>query len=327
MKEKNRLSGVSIIICCYNSAKRITATLEHIYKQEISQTVDWEVIIVNNNSSDDTEKIVNQIGSQYFDIVETKIVNQPIPGLSNARKKGLESAKYDCIVFCDDDNWLSTKYVATAFSIMNTNDQIGVLAGAGVPVSNVNLPIWFTTYQRYYAIGALNYQSGDVSSRGDVWGAGMVIRYSDYKRLIDAGFDFLLTGRKGNALSGGEDTEMCKWFLISGKKLWYDDRLVFQHFIEPHRLSINYVENLIEENIVQNEIINKYNVLLMKTSSIKLVWRILKSIIIYLMTGDHRLLKLSKSYLELCNFVPKPIFDREFYSIKKAKEKLQKNKK
>lgn len=55
------MEGISIIICCFNSAKRLPENLRHISSQQVGKGVDWEVIIVNNNSSDDTARAAEDL--------------------------------------------------------------------------------------------------------------------------------------------------------------------------------------------------------------------------------------------------------------------------
>jgi glycosyltransferase involved in cell wall biosynthesis len=50
----NNIQGVSIIVCCYNSAERLPETLKHLALLESNEDVNWELIIVDNNSSDTT---------------------------------------------------------------------------------------------------------------------------------------------------------------------------------------------------------------------------------------------------------------------------------
>lgn len=254
-------NGVSIIICCYNSARRIRKTLEHIYAQNL-EGIDCELLVIDNNCTDDTVAIVNSFQNQAYSPFPLRIIKQPIPGLSFTREKGIENAIYEYLIFCDDDNWLSPDYVATSFQIMKDHSFIGALGGRSEAVSDIEFPYWFSTFQGNYAVGVLGIKSGEVTLRGEVWGAGMVFRKSDYQALKNAGFTHLLTDRKENALSGGGDTELCKWFLLLGKKLWYDDRLSFKHYIEPPRLTLEYFEKLSRGNEQCLPIIRKYDIVL-----------------------------------------------------------------
>ena len=240
--------GVSVIICCYNSAKRIQPTLEYLARQKNMPNDLWEIIIVDNNCTDNTVEIALHTWQNQDSQVYLQIVEEQIPGLSAARHKGLQTAKFEYILFCDDDNWLNESYVHNAFKMMQSNTQIGALCGYNEAVGEVELPYWFNTFQTTYAVGVPSIDSGDVSSKGWIWGAGMVLRKSLMNKLYDAGFRNLTTDRKGNELSTGGDVEICKWILLVGYKLWFDSSLSLKHFIPKERLTKDYLVRLQEQN-------------------------------------------------------------------------------
>jgi hypothetical protein len=72
----------------------------------------------------------------------------------------------------------------------------------------------------------------------------MLIRAEIFYDLLDKGFVFQTVGRKGKKLTSGEDSELCLSVQIMGKQIWYDETLVFHHFIEEHRLTENYLKRL-----------------------------------------------------------------------------------
>ena len=239
------VSGISVIICCHNSASRLPKTLEYLSKQELDKKFLWEIIIVDNASTDDTTRFAEQEWlKQNNTEAGFSVVEELKPGLSNARKTGLLKANYEYIIFCDDDNWLDKNYLSLSFALLEEDRTIGVLGGRSQPASDFSLPYWFSTYQNLYAVGVQNLNSGDVSDRRFIWGAGMILRKSVLIDLFNAGFISLLTDRKGNAVSSGGDSEICKWFLIAGYKLWYDESLHFKHYIPQNRLTKNYLNSL-----------------------------------------------------------------------------------
>lgn len=226
---------VSVIICCYNSENRIVSTLEHLSMQTLG-TLSCEIILVDNNCTDSTastaEKYWVSAGSPY----EFRIVKESQPGLSFARKSGVREAKGEIIVFCDDDNWLDKEYIKTAFEIMQNDASIGVLAGQSRAVSDIEIPTWFYTYYGWYACGVLAMESGDVTTRKWVWGAGMVLR-RDVMLKMYMTFSHLTTDRKGMDLTSGGDVEICLWHIISDFKLWYSAELLLGHYMQNSRLN------------------------------------------------------------------------------------------
>jgi len=60
------------------------------------------------------------------------------------------------------------------------------------------------------------------------------------------GIDLLLAGRSGDSMMAGDDSELCRWFVLLGFDLWYDERLVFQHFIPAQRTNTIYLGRLLD---------------------------------------------------------------------------------
>lgn len=325
-QNKNMEQGISLIICCYNSSQRLPRTLHYLALQENLANVPYELIIVNNASIDNTSDIALEEWSKNGAPYPLKIVIEEQPGLSFAREKGISEAQYEYIIFCDDDNWLSPTYLKYTYEIMSTNASIGILGGRAEATSEGEFPCWFTTYQGNYAVGVLGLRSGDVSARGDIWGAGMVFRKSEYRLLRNLGFSNILSDRKGNALSGGGDTEICKWFLLLGKKLWYDERLSFKHYIEPRRLELSYIENLRKENEKYAYLIKKYDMViaLNPTPKFKEIFIFSKHLIRYAINIALRRQQHNTSILlELHNPFSFITFDPEIKKMKMLKTKIK----
>jgi glycosyltransferase involved in cell wall biosynthesis len=251
----------SVIVCCFNSSKRLKRTLEHLSVQK-TVGLSSELIIVDNNSSDDTEKAALKYWIELGEPYCLKIVKEPSPGLSFARQTGVANAMGKYIIFCDDDNWLQDDYLEKSYNFMELHPEVGALGGKGIAVSSMGFPDWFTTFQGAYAVGVQNIESAIVNSRGFVWGAGMVVRNQELVSLFNSGFTSLLTDRKGVDLSSGGDAEICKWFLLVGKDLYYSNQLVFKHYIEADRLSLEYFKGLNNGFFYSGRVLNIYDTII-----------------------------------------------------------------
>jgi glycosyltransferase involved in cell wall biosynthesis len=230
--------GVSVIICCYNSASRLPATLKHLAGQAVPAGIAWEVVVVNNNSTDTTAATAAQWWAQSGSRVSFQVVDEPTPGLANARAKGLATARYEYVLFCDDDNWLAERYVATAFEIMQANPAVAAAGGWGEEALDAPPPAWFDAYHGVYAVRQYARDTGAVEH---LYGAGMVIRRSHWNVLVQAGYQSRLSDRVGKKVTSGGDTEMCLAFRLAGYVIWYDRRLQFRHYIPKERLTRKYV--------------------------------------------------------------------------------------
>ena len=232
------MKGISIIVCCYNSALRLPETLRHLATQEVSSMIPWEVIVVNNASKDNTSGIAKLEWEKYHCKAAFKVIDQPIPGLSAAREKGIETSNFEYLIFCDDDNWLAPNWAQRVCEIFELNPEIGIIGGKNEAVFEIQPPVWFEKLKGSFAVGEQNSNTADITdTRGYVWGAGLSFRKSVYLKAKNAGFKPLLSGRKGNKLTAGEDTEFCYIFRMAGYRIWYFEDLKLQHFIPTARLN------------------------------------------------------------------------------------------
>ena len=239
----NTLS-VSIVICCYNSASRLPETLNHLLVQDAPIDLKWEVILVDNASTDNTAKLAVTLWPKDL-TVPLKVVSEPKPGLTNARKRGLREAQYDLVCFVDDDNWLSPNWVRLVAEVMATHPAVGACGGQSEAVFESEPPFWFDQFQNSYAVGPQSDEGGDITwSKGHLWGAGLVLRKEAWEELIKKGFQFLLTDRKGKSLSSGGDCELCYALRLAGWRLWYEPNLTLRHYITDNRLTWHYLRRV-----------------------------------------------------------------------------------
>jgi glycosyltransferase involved in cell wall biosynthesis len=256
------IDGISVVICCHNSASRLPLTLGYLGKQKTNPDLNWEIILVDNNSKDDTATTAKRVWSEEGDEHILHIVDEKRAGLSYAREAGVNAAKYSIVIFCDDDNLLADNYLETAWELVNRTEKYGYGVWGGRPVAyfehNTSVPDWFEKEKSNYVVGQQGTKTGDISSRGYVWGAGMIILRDLFLKVTDNKFPLLLTGRKNDVLSAGDDSEICLRALILGYKLYYDSSLVLKHYIPANRLTPDYNAALVKGFHASNEIINKY---------------------------------------------------------------------
>ena len=264
-------AGITILICTYNGAARLPATLQHIALQQLPASVPCEVILVDNASGDNSVELAVSEWGKYTTTLPLKIITEERPGLTYAREKGFEAAAYEYILLCDDDNWLSAGFVATAYEIMELHDSIGILGGWGQFEFELPPPGWFTHFN-LYAGGPQASQSGHMPGHL-VYGAGAVLRKTAYHKLQRAGFVSLLTDRLGYQLSSGGDHELCYALALAGYDVWYDDRLQFRHFITANRLTEEYCRTYIKESSRCFSVLEPYKILLKTGQSAISVFR------------------------------------------------------
>jgi glycosyltransferase involved in cell wall biosynthesis len=248
------MTSISVIICCYNSEHRIGSTLESLLAQRFKNAVSWEVVLVDNNCSDQTVEVAQSVWGS--DAVPLRVVQEATPGLSAARDRGVAESVGEYILFCDDDNWLAPDYLQRAFTFMEASLEYAAIGGWGDVVSDeeVAIPEWFDQFKTKYACGKTN-DEGDVDT---LVGAGMFLRKEALLNLKQSGFKSLLSDRKGAALSSGGDLELCMALRIAGWKLHFSENLYFQHYMPAGRLTEDYLLRMSEGHGRSRSILGEY---------------------------------------------------------------------
>jgi glycosyltransferase involved in cell wall biosynthesis len=281
--------GITLIICTYNGATVLPQTIRHIAKQRVRADIDWELVIVDNASTDNTAEVAVNEWNKYLAPAPLRLLLQPQKGLTYARELAIRNSKYDFILFCDDDNWLNPEYLNLAYDLMVKHPTIGVLGGYGELVFQSEPPLWAKNL-RAYASGPQAEFSGRTKHYA-VYGAGCIIRRDAFRLLDKVGFKPFLTDRLGTGLSAGGDYELCYAVALLGYDIWYDESLRFKHFMKKERLSVEYIARLYKEGAQSLDVLIPYRILLnmkyKKASSFELSY--LKTITFYL----RRLLLLS----------------------------------
>ena len=238
------MKGLSIVICCYNSAPRLSPTLAHLKVQK-QPSVPWEIVLIDNASTDNTVEVAE---SSWVDgPVPLRIVYEAQQGTRYARERGLQEASYSLVGFVDDDTWVASDWVRTAYEIMSSDQTLGAVSSIRIPVSEVPLPAWFHRYHDAY--GTLTDQQLGFAPSPPLFlpTCGLCVSVEAWRDLVDSGFRSQIGGRVGSDLSGGEDTELTIALRYRGWKLDINPRLRVQHFLPKHRLEWTYLRKLLRD--------------------------------------------------------------------------------
>lgn len=236
-----------LIICCYNSENKIKETLESIIKQDNYHNYINKLICIDNNSSDNTLKLLKEYDSKVSNI---QILTETNQGLSFARKRGVEESNSDWIIFIDDDNTLDNKWLENAHNFIVNNEKVGAFNGSVVPkidselteIEKIHLSLSFKalacTHLRSDQINLLDSHHPN----GEPFGAGLVIRGDELRKLSENGW-LKSTGRLGDMIISGEDGEMID-FIKKKYDTGYCPEMLIYHIIGKNRLSLEYLEKL-----------------------------------------------------------------------------------
>lgn len=225
----------SIIVCTYNRADSLRGTLAALRAQETTAARLWEVVVVDNNSTDHTRAVVEE-ARQDWPLLRYEFEAQQ--GLSHARNHGVGSARGEILLFTDDDvlpeaNWLE---ITLAGLHGYGADACG---GYIAPIWETPPPAWLS--ERFYGFLAVRTDRSDdypIAEGGRLpFGANMAFRKSvfDHVGLFDTS-----RGRKGKVLASGEDGEMFERILAAGLKVVFLGQSRVHHKIESYRVTKRY---------------------------------------------------------------------------------------
>jgi glycosyltransferase involved in cell wall biosynthesis len=100
---------ISVIVCTYNRAQGLRRTLQSFESVSVSSPTGWELIVVNNNSTDQTKSVVDEFAAKGT--LPVRYVFEPKQGLSYARNAGVSAASGNILAFTDDDCFVSTDWL------------------------------------------------------------------------------------------------------------------------------------------------------------------------------------------------------------------------
>ncbi|MBQ3991270.1 MAG: glycosyltransferase family 2 protein, partial [Bacteroidales bacterium] len=118
---------ISVIVCTYNRDKYLYKVLSHIASNDYPAD-DYEIVLVNNNSTDNTLAEAERFKLVYPNINIT-IVTEQQNGLSFARNRGIVETKGDWLVFLDDDAMIETDYIANLQKHLFEHSKAGAFGG------------------------------------------------------------------------------------------------------------------------------------------------------------------------------------------------------
>jgi glycosyltransferase involved in cell wall biosynthesis len=229
---------LSIIICSYNRASYISDALTSLYGQS-SGLDDFEVIIVDNNSIDNTKEVYAQwrqtnTNGQFTFISETK------QGASFARNTGAAIAKGEWVCFMDDDAVATTDYVKNIIKHIQDQPFIVGFGGRIIPKYIPGEPKWMSYYVSSlvgnfdYASTACAFENGKYPLESN-----MIVKKSVYDQI--GGFNVNLPGVVGTLRIGGEGKELFYKIIALGHTIYYDPSICVHHVVEVKKLTSEYM--------------------------------------------------------------------------------------
>lgn len=237
MTHRNQPLVIDLVICTYNNASLLQEVLDAIAQQRVSPDVDWGVLVVNNNCTDETPAIVEQY-IKSGQIPNLRMVQEPVQGLTPARVCGVNNTTANWIAFVDDDCVLRKDWVEQAARFAASHLDCGAFGGRVVLTWESPPPPFVLKYGYSFA----EQEHGmTVQQRDCLVGAGMVVSRN---ALFACHWNSrqLMTDRIGKKLISGGDVEMALRIRSAGYLLWYTPDCELKHIIPQRRISETYLK-------------------------------------------------------------------------------------
>lgn len=132
---------VSVIIPTYNRSESLRRTIKSLLSQSFNKK-DYEILIVDNDSSDNTPEIVQELIKNNFDGPEIRYIFEDRPGVHFARNRGAKEAKNEILYFTDDDIEADKNVLEELVKVFDIDERVGVATGLVLPKFENNPPDW-----------------------------------------------------------------------------------------------------------------------------------------------------------------------------------------
>lgn len=235
---------ITVAIPTYNGEKRLPSVLEKLRSQINTEQINWEILIVDNNSKDDTAKVIQSYQLNWPNHIPLKYSFESEQGAAFARLRAVREANGELIGFLDDDNLPAKDWVSQAYNFAKNYPKAGAFSGQIHGEFEVKPPENFARIQAFLAIreAGLEPKLFDPENLRLPTAAALVVRKKVWLETVPS--RPTLKGRIGGSMLGGEDYEPLLYMHKAGWQIWYHPDLHTYHQIPSRRLEKDYLLSL-----------------------------------------------------------------------------------
>ena len=235
----------TVAIPTYNGANRLPLVLDKLKAQTGTENISWEIVVIDNNSNDDTAKVVKEYQADWLSPYPLNYCFEPQQGSAFARVRAIQEAKGELVGFLDDDNLPASEWVAEAYYFAKDRPLAGAYSGQihgqfeVKPQENLEKIYPFLAIREHGKKSCL-FEPDKLRLPPT---AGLVVRQQAWVESVP--LDLRLIGRvKGNVGIGGEDYEVLLYMHKAGWQIWYNPAMHIDHLIPQWRLERDYLLSL-----------------------------------------------------------------------------------
>ncbi|MGB7727472.1 MAG: glycosyltransferase [Candidatus Acidiferrum sp.] len=224
----------SVILCTFNRCQSLLEALESVAASELPDSVTWEVLVVDNNSTDNTRIVAEEFCRRHPN--RFRYLFEPQQGKSYALNAAIRAARGDIVAFTDDDVIVEPTWIRNLTAALESNEWVG--AGGRIrPERGFSFPSWLSLDGPYSMGGVVGlFDRGDKPAELDwaPYGANMAFRREMFEKY--GGFRTDIGPRPGSEIRG-EDTEYGYRLMAAGERLRYEPSAIVYHKMPVNRIS------------------------------------------------------------------------------------------
>lgn len=230
--------NISVIISTYNRSERLAGALRSLTASRLRESIDWEVVVVDNNSTDETRRVVESLSAEHPG--RFRYLLEPQAGKSRALNKGIEAAQGNILVFIDDDVTVEPMWLDNLTAPLRSTACAGV-AGRILPEGDFQPPHWLSVEGRFALAPLALFDLGPQAGKMDDSPFGANMAYRKEMFLKHGGFRIDLGPAAGSKEpQKSEDSEFGTRLLAAGERLRYEPSAIVYHEIPPGRVRKDY---------------------------------------------------------------------------------------
>lgn len=228
---------VTVVLCTYNRCRSLAKTLESVSRSVVPDHVEWSVLVVDNNSHDETHSVVDQFRRRFPDRFHYHFEKQQ--GKSFALNSGVRESSSDVVAFIDDDVEVDPHWLGNLTRGLEGTTWMGV-GGRILPELGFVAPNWLETSGTYSLAPLAVFDRGSVACElaEAPFGTNMAYRREMFTR--HGGFRTDLGPLPGTDIRHNEDSEFGSRLLARGERFWYEPSAVVYHSVPQERVCKAY---------------------------------------------------------------------------------------
>jgi glycosyltransferase involved in cell wall biosynthesis len=228
---------VTVILCTFNRCDLLAKALQSVAGSTLSKSVEWEVLVVDNASSDSTPAVVKDFCERYPG--RFRYLSEPRPGKSHALNLGIREARGDVLAFMDDDVVVEPTWLQNLTAALNDSKWAGV-GGRILPEQPFSPPRWIPLKNQNALAPLAVFDPGiEAGPLADTpFGANMAFRKSMFERY--GGFRTDLGPQPGGKPQKSEDSEFGHRLQAAGEVFRYEPSALVYHGVPRNRVRKDY---------------------------------------------------------------------------------------